>query len=130
MSGIYGTCSIITWVTKNKVRQFLDMVTMSDIAHTVAVVENSYKAWDAEHEEKEKGEEEDSVIAEGDQQQWKTAVKSKFTGQGGRNESATSWDGVTRGLSSTREYMNVGVSYQKRVNTIHGLCYKWHGLHT
>ena len=50
--------------------------------------------------------------------------------KGGRNESATSWDGVTRGLSSTSEYMNVGVSYQKRVNMIHGLCYRTHGLHT
>jgi hypothetical protein len=67
VSGIYGTCSIIAWVTKNKGRPFLDMVTMSDIAYTVAVIENSYKVWDAEHEEKEKGDEEDSVIAEGDQ---------------------------------------------------------------
>ncbi len=50
--------------------------------------------------------------------------------KGGRNESATSRDGVTRGLSSSREYMNVGVSYQKRVNTIHGLYYRRHGLHT
>ena len=25
------------------------MVTMSDIAYTVAVIENSYKAWDEEH---------------------------------------------------------------------------------
>jgi hypothetical protein len=35
--------------------------------------------------------------------------------KGGRNKSATSRDGVTRGLSSTKEYMNVGVSYQKRI---------------
>ncbi len=67
VSGIYGTCSIITWVTKNKGRHFFDMVTMLDIAYTVVVIENSYKAWDAEYKEKEKGEEEDSVIAEGDQ---------------------------------------------------------------
>jgi hypothetical protein len=67
MSGIYGTCSIITWVTKNKGRQFLDMVTMLDISYTVVVIENSYEALDAEHKENAKGEEEDSVIAEGDQ---------------------------------------------------------------
>ncbi len=60
------------------------MVTMSDIAYTVAVIENSYEAWDSEHKEKEKGEEENSVIAEGDQRQWRTAVKGKFTGQGGK----------------------------------------------
>jgi hypothetical protein len=60
------------------------MVTMSDIAYTVAVIESSYEVWDAEHEEKEKGEEEDSLIAEGDQRRWMTVVKSKFTGQGGK----------------------------------------------
>ncbi len=55
MSEIYRTCSIIMWVTKNKGRKFLDMATMLDIAYTVAVIENSYKAWDAEHKENKKG---------------------------------------------------------------------------
>ena len=50
VSGLYGFRSIINWKTKNKGKHFLDMVTMSDIAYTVAVIENSYKAWDAEHE--------------------------------------------------------------------------------
>ncbi len=81
------------------------MVTMSDIAYTVAVIENSYKAWDAEHEEKEKGEEEDSVIAEGDQQRRKTAVKSKFTGQGGKKRECnkSGWN-------------NEGIEFYKRVH--------------
>ena len=52
VSGIYRTHSIIMWVTKNKGRQFLDMVTMLDIAYTVVFIENSYEAWDAEHKEK------------------------------------------------------------------------------
>jgi hypothetical protein len=84
VSGIYGTHSIITWIAKNKGRQFLDMVTMSDIAYTVTVIENSYKVWDAEHEEKDKGEEGDSVIAGEHQIRQKTTVKSKFTSQGGK----------------------------------------------
>ncbi len=104
VSGIYGTCSIITRVTKNKGRQFLDMVTMSDIAYTVAVIENSYKAWDAEHEEKEKGGEEDSVIAEGDQRQWKIVVKSKFTGQGGKKQEC-----------NKSGWSNEGIEFYKRV---------------
>ena len=49
VSGLYGSRSIITWITKNKGKHFLDMVTMSDIAYTVAVIENSYEAWDEEH---------------------------------------------------------------------------------
>ena len=50
MAGLYGCRSIISWITKNKGKHFLDMVTMSDIAYTVAVIENSYAAWDEEHE--------------------------------------------------------------------------------
>jgi hypothetical protein len=42
--GLYGCHSIINWITKNKAKNFLDMVTMSDIAYTVAVIENSYEA--------------------------------------------------------------------------------------
>ena len=49
VSGLYGSRSIITWISKNKGKHFLDMVTMSDIAYTVAVIENSYEAWDEEH---------------------------------------------------------------------------------
>jgi hypothetical protein len=41
MSGLCGSHSIINWISKNKGRHFLDMVTMSDIACTVAVIENS-----------------------------------------------------------------------------------------
>ena len=32
------------------------MVTMSDIAYTVAVIENSYEAWDEEHDIQNAGE--------------------------------------------------------------------------
>ena len=60
------------------------MVTMSNIAYTVSVIKNSYKVWDAEHKEKEKGKEGDSVIAGGHQIRQKTTVKSKFASQGGK----------------------------------------------
>ncbi len=80
VSGINGTSSIITW----KGRQFLDMVTMSDIAYTVTIIENSYEVWDAKHKEKDKGEEGDSVTAGGHQIRQKTTVKSKLTSQRGK----------------------------------------------
>ena len=49
VTGLYGTRSIVNWITKRKGKNFLDMVTMSDIAYTLAVIENSYEAWDEEH---------------------------------------------------------------------------------
>ena len=49
VTGLYGSRSIINWIAKNKGKHFLHMVTMSDIAYTVAVIENSYEAWDEEH---------------------------------------------------------------------------------
>ena len=44
VSGLYGSRSVINWKTKNKGKHFLDMVTMSDIAYMVAVIENRYEA--------------------------------------------------------------------------------------
>ena len=60
--GLYGSRSIINWITKNKGKYFLDMVTMSDIAYTVAVIENTYKARDEEHEIQNAGEGEEPEV--------------------------------------------------------------------
>ncbi len=103
MSGIYGTHSIITWITKNKGRQFLDMVTILDIAYTVAVIKNSCKAWDVDHKEKEKGEEGDSVIAGGDQRRQKTTVKSKFTSQAGKKRQCNKPGWSNKGIESYKK---------------------------
>ena len=63
VTGLYGTRSIVNWITKNKGKHFLDMVTMSDIAYTLAVIENSYEAWDEEHGmNKKAGEREEQVV--------------------------------------------------------------------
>ena len=73
MTGLYGSRSIINWITKNKGKHFLDMVTMSDIAYTVAVIENSYAAWDEEHEIDNAGERQEAY------QRPQKTVKTKFT---------------------------------------------------
>ena len=44
VSGLYGSRPIINWIAKNKGKHILDMVTMSDIAYTVAVIENTYES--------------------------------------------------------------------------------------
>jgi len=75
VSGLYGSSSIINWKTKNKGKHFLDMVTMSDIAYTVAVVENSYEAWNEEHGIENAGQGEEQELYQRPQK----TVKTKFT---------------------------------------------------
>jgi hypothetical protein len=43
VSRIYGIRMINTWLSKKKGPTFLDLMTISDIADTVAVLENSYE---------------------------------------------------------------------------------------
>jgi hypothetical protein len=94
VSGLYGSRSIIKWITKNKGKYFLDMVTMSDIAYTVAVIENSYEAWDEEHEIQNAGEGEEPEVYQRPQKM----VKTKFTNRVGKkrqcNMSGWSTDGI------------------------------------
>jgi hypothetical protein len=40
------------WLSKKKGSTFFDLMTMSDIAYTVAVLENSYEVWDQEYNKK------------------------------------------------------------------------------
>jgi hypothetical protein len=43
---------INTWLSKKKGSTFFDLMTISDIANTVAVLENSYEIWDQEYNKK------------------------------------------------------------------------------
>ena len=43
---LYGTRTVSAWFTKNKGKTIFDLVTMSDIAYTVAVIENGHDKWD------------------------------------------------------------------------------------
>ena len=43
---IYGTHVVSTWFAKNEGRTIFDLITMSDIAYTVAVIENGHETWD------------------------------------------------------------------------------------
>ncbi len=46
VSCLYRTHTIAKWMSKKEDSSFFDMITMSDIAYTIAVVENSYEYWD------------------------------------------------------------------------------------
>jgi len=94
VSGLNGFCSIINWITKNKAKHFLDMVTLSDITYTVDVIENSYEAWDKEHGIDNAGEGEEQEVYQRPQKK----VKTKFTNRVGKkrqcNMSGWSNDGI------------------------------------
>lgn len=94
VTGLYGTRVIINWITKNKGKHFLDMVTMSDIAYTVAVIENSYEAWDEEHGIDKAGNREEQDVYHRPQKM----AKTKFTNRVGKkrqcNMSGWNNDGI------------------------------------
>jgi hypothetical protein len=52
VSRIYGIRMINTWLNKKKGPTFFDLMTISDIAYTVAVLENTYEVWDQEYKKK------------------------------------------------------------------------------
>ena len=52
VSRIYGILMINTWLSKMKGSTFFDLMTISDIAYTVAVLENTYEVWDQEYKKK------------------------------------------------------------------------------
>jgi hypothetical protein len=52
VSRIYRIRMINTWLSKKKGSTFFDLMTMSDIAYTVAILENSYEVWDQEYTKK------------------------------------------------------------------------------
>ncbi len=52
VSRIYRICMINTWLSKKKGSTFFDLMTIPDIAYTVAILENSYEVWDQEYKKK------------------------------------------------------------------------------
>jgi len=74
VSGLYGSRSIINWITKNKRKHVFHTITMSDIVCTVAVIKNSYKAWDEEHGIDNAGEGEEQEVYRRPQKMVKTKL--------------------------------------------------------
>jgi hypothetical protein len=52
ISKIYGIRKINSWLSKTKGYTFFDLMTISDIAYTVAVLEKSHEVWDEEYKKK------------------------------------------------------------------------------
>lgn len=90
VSRLYGTRTIAKWMSKNQGNSFIDMITMSDIAYTIAVVENSYEYWDQCYELKEMSDEDREAHVTGDEY---TEKASLFTSPAGRQRKycGSSW---------------------------------------
>ncbi len=58
----YGSRHITSWVAKNKNKTIFDLITMSNLAYSVAVIENKHEIWDQIAEEAES---QDSSVEEG-----------------------------------------------------------------
>ena len=88
VSKLYGSRFIENWMKKNKGSRFIDMITMSDIAYCISLVDNYHEAW----EEEIKVKKEIAKLSEGEQVEFKRrkltkADKVRFLGGNQRRES-------------------------------------------
>ena len=105
VSKIYGIRNINAWSSKKKGCTFFDLMTISDIAYTVAVLENSYEVWDREYKKKKMSTVEWVQYKMSDDY---TSTKPKFTDRKGRK----------------REYCDSGWS-KEGIDFYNGVCQQW-----
>jgi hypothetical protein len=95
VSRIYGICKLNTWLSKKKGSTFFNLMTISDIAYTVAVLENRYEVWDKEYKKKKMSRVDWEKYKESDDY---TIKKPKYTDQEGKKReycnSGWSKDGI------------------------------------
>ena len=78
---MYGIRMINMWLSKKKGSTFFDLMTISDFAYTVAVLENSYEVWDEEYKEKRMSRTDWELYKESEDY---TVKKTKYTDQKGK----------------------------------------------
>ncbi len=81
---LYGSCHIQSLSAKNKNRTIFDLIKMSDLAYTVAVIENSHEIWEQLLEHQYLSGEEGRQIWEGEQKESLTKKTPKFTKRAGK----------------------------------------------
>jgi hypothetical protein len=81
---LYGSQHITWWAAQNKNKTIFDLVTMSDLAYTVAVIENGHEIWDQLNEHRHLLGEERQQIREGEQEESSTKKTPKFTKKTGK----------------------------------------------
>jgi hypothetical protein len=81
VSRMNGICMINTSLRKKKGSTFFDLMTISDFAYTVAVLENSYEVWDQEYKKKRMSRTDCELYKESEDY---TVKKPKYTDQKGK----------------------------------------------
>ena len=82
VSKIYGQRFIDGWMRKNKGRRFIDMITMSDLAYCIALVENYHEVWIEEIEVRKKIEQlPQNERIQFDRKKLTKSMKEKFLGR-------------------------------------------------
>ena len=82
---LYGSRHIQSWLAKNKNRTTIfDLIKMSDLAYTVAVIENSHEIWEQLLEHQHLSGEEGRQIWEGEQEELLTKRTPTFTKRAGK----------------------------------------------
>ncbi len=81
---LYGSHHIQSWAAKNKNRTIFDLIKMSDLGYTVAVIENSHEIWEQLLEHQNLSGEEGQQIWEGEQEELLTKKTPKFTKRAGK----------------------------------------------
>jgi hypothetical protein len=92
VSKIYGICKINAWLSKKKGCTFFDLITISDIAYTVAILESSHEVWDQDYKKMRMSTVEWAQYRTSNNY---TSTKPKFMDRGGK-ENIVILDGVRR----------------------------------
>jgi hypothetical protein len=81
---LYGSRHIQSWAAKNKNKTIFDLIKISDLAYTVAVVENSHETWEKLLQHRHLSGDKGQHIWEGEQEESSTKKTPKFTKRAGK----------------------------------------------
>lgn len=89
---LFGVRAMQAWSNKNKGLHFFQMFTMSDVAYTLAVIDNDYAAWDKIHKKSSRQDLDEDSTRNRDGN--KRCVKGKYTSHSGskRQYSHSGWN--------------------------------------
>jgi hypothetical protein len=105
---LYGSHHIQLWAAKNQNKTMFDLIKMSDLAYTVAVIENSHEIWEQCNEGQHVSSEIGPERWEKDREELLTKKTPKFTKRAGKKREY-----------NTSEWNHEGIHFVNKV------CNKW-----
>ena len=111
VTSLYGTRHIQLWAAKNQNKTIFDMIKMSDLAYTVAVIENS-------HEIQEQCNEGQNVSSKIGQERWESDLDESSTKKTHK---------ITKRAGKKREYNTLGWNHEG-IHFFNNVCNEWKKL--